>query len=126
MADSLAKAGYLVVMPDLFRGDPVPADALSDPNSTFNMTAWRARHPQSQVEEIIESAISTIRNDYNISKVAGTGYCFGGKYVARFLAEGRGFDAGFTAHPSFMQPDELSAITGPLSIAAAGTCIPSD
>ncbi|KAF7198620.1 Hydrolase tropI [Pseudocercospora fuligena] len=117
LADSLAKAGYLVVMPDLFRGDPVPADALSDPNSTFNMTAWRARHPQLQVEEIIESAISTVRNDYNISKVAGTGYCFGGKYVARFLAEGRGFDAGFTAHPSATTEDEWDAVASPISIA---------
>lgn len=45
------------------------------------------------------------------------GYCFGGKYVARFLAEGRGLDAGFTAHPSNTQPAEWEAISGPISIA---------
>ncbi|KAK4629486.1 Hydrolase pyvD [Fulvia fulva] len=116
LADSLAKAGYLVVMPDLFRGDPVPADALSDPNSTFNMTAWRARHPQSQVETIIESAINSTRGELEAEKVAAVGYCFGGKYVARFLAEGRGVDAGFTAHPSAVLAEEWEAIAGPISI----------
>ncbi|EME79812.1 uncharacterized protein MYCFIDRAFT_167590 [Pseudocercospora fijiensis CIRAD86] len=117
LADRLAQSGYLVVMPDLFRGDAVPAEALSDPNSTFDLTAWRSRHPQSQIEGIIESAINTVRKDFKISRVAGTGYCFGGKYVARFLAEGRGLDAGFTAHPSATTEEEWGAVAGPISIA---------
>lgn len=69
LADSIAKAGYFVVMPDLFRGDPVPADALSGGSSDFNMTAWRARHPQSQIEEVIDSALETIRGQFNASKI---------------------------------------------------------
>lgn len=104
-------------MPDLFRGDPVPADALSNPNSGFNMTAWRARHPQAQVEEIITSAINSTRGHFGATKLGAVGYCFGGKYVARFLAEGKGVDAGFTAHPSATTADEWDAISGPISIA---------
>lgn len=69
LADSIAKAGYFVVMPDLFRGDPVPADALSGGSPGFNMTAWSARHPQSQIEEVIDSALSTIRSQFKASKV---------------------------------------------------------
>ena len=30
-------------------------------------------------------------------------------------------DVGYVAHPSFVEADELKAIKGPLSIAAAGT-----
>lgn len=37
--------------------------------------------------------------------------------MARFLAEGRGVDAGFTAHPSNTLAEEWEAITGPISIA---------
>lgn len=33
---------------------------------------------------------------------------------------GNNIDAGYVAHPSFVESDELSAIKGPLSIAAAG------
>jgi len=52
-----------------------------------------------------------------------TGYCFGGKYVGRFLAEGKGPVAGFTAHPSFLSNDVIEAVKGPLSIGAAGKCV---
>lgn len=125
LADALSKAGYLVVLPDLFRGDPVPADALSDPSSNFNMTAWRARHPQSQVEAIITSALNTTRKHFGATKVGGVGYCFGGKYIARFLSSSvsssaeEGLNAGFTAHPSNTLPSEWESIspTRPISIA---------
>lgn len=99
------------------------------------MTAWRARHPQSQVEEIIESTISAVRADFNTSRLGAVvidishlvlydtltskpqGYCFGGKYVAIFLAPGRGLDAGFTAHPSAVTSAEWTDVDGPISIA---------
>jgi dienelactone hydrolase len=38
------------------------------------------------------------------------------------LKDGK-LDAGYTAHPSFVTHEELGAITGPLSIAAAGKLI---
>lgn len=47
---------------------------------------------------------------------------FSPQYVARFLKEGQ-VDVGYTAHPSFVTHEELGAIKGPFSIAAAGTCI---
>ena len=37
--------------------------------------------------------------------------------MARYLAEGRGVDAGFTAHPSATLADEWRAVAGPISIA---------
>ncbi|SMY22677.1 unnamed protein product [Zymoseptoria tritici ST99CH_1A5] len=117
LADSLAKAGYFVVMPDLFKGDPVPENALSDPNSTFDFPAWQKRHPQSGVEAIIDSTLSSMRTQYNVSTISSVGYCFGGKYVARYLASGKGIDAGFTAHPSNVQAAEWEAIASPISIA---------
>ena len=50
--------------------------------------------------------------------MAAVGYCFGAKYVVRFL-NSEGFDAGYVAHPSFVDDQELAAITHPLSIAAS-------
>jgi dienelactone hydrolase len=58
-----------------------------------------------------------MRNVYNVSTISAVGYCFGGKYVARYLAEGKGVDAGFTAHPSNVQAEEWDAIASPISIA---------
>jgi len=117
LADSIAKAGYLVVMPDLFRGEPVPQDALSDPTSNYSLPDWQKRHPMYEIESIIDTTLESIRTTYNASKIGSVGYCFGGKYVARYLAEGKGIDAGFAAHPSNTQAEEWDAVASPISIA---------
>ena len=53
---------------------------------------------------------------------ANCGLCLEAKYAVRFMRDGENkIDAGYVAHPSFVERDELSAIKGPLSISAAGT-----
>ena len=55
-------------------------------------------------------------------KIGAVGYCFGGKYVVRHLRPDSGkIDAGYTAHPSFVEPAELKDMKGPLAISAAET-----
>ncbi|EME44292.1 hypothetical protein DOTSEDRAFT_130966, partial [Dothistroma septosporum NZE10] len=121
LAYSFAKAGCPTVMPDLFHGDPVPASALSDPSSSFNMTAWRARPPHARVAVIITSAIRSRRGALEAKRLAAAGYCFGGNSIARFLAERRGVDAGFTAQLSAVLAEEWEAVAGPISIACSST-----
>ena len=76
------------------------------------------------VDPMFETVIKHLRDELGIKRLGGVGYCFGGKYVCRFLKEGGlrngGIDAGFTAHPSFVDAEEVRNIRGPLSIAAAG------
>ncbi|OWO99356.1 hypothetical protein B2J93_8753 [Marssonina coronariae] len=115
LADSFALAGYFVAEPDLFGGDAIPVDGLSDPS--FNFTAWNERHPPEVIDAIVASTIASLRQEYGVKKIVATGYCFGGKYIARFLAPGKGLDAGFTAHPSNVVDSEWEGIDAPLSIA---------
>jgi dienelactone hydrolase len=60
-----------------------------------------------------------MRETLNVKRIAAVGYCFGGKYVTRYLKPGQ-IDVGYSAHPSFVTHEELGAIKGPFSIAAAG------
>lgn len=53
-------------------------------------------------------------------KIGAVGYCFGAKYVVRFLKPGK-IDVGYCAHPSFVDDEELQAIQGPFAISAAET-----
>jgi dienelactone hydrolase len=117
LADSFAQAGYLVVAPDYFRGDPAPTDLVTP---GFNIMSWLPKHPESDVESILDTAMKHMKGELGVKKVGAVGYCFGGKYVARYMAKGKGLDAGFVAHPSRMEKSELGAIAGPFSIAAAG------
>lgn len=68
----------------------------------------------------LPSEMRTTTSDMWAQKIGAVGYCFGGKYVVRHLLPDKGkIDAGYTAHPSFVEVDELKAIKGPLAISAA-------
>ena len=102
-------------MPDLFHGDPTPLDKPPG----FDFMKWLSKHGIMKVDPIITSAIKMMREELHCERIGGVGYCFGAKYVARFLKPGK-LDAGFFAHPSFVSAEELKGIQGPLSIAASG------
>ncbi|KAH7129252.1 dienelactone hydrolase [Dactylonectria macrodidyma] len=113
LADSFARAGFTTVMPDIFQGDPAPHDI------TFDAEEFLAKHTTNVTDPVIETTVKYMRERLYFDRIAVTGYCFGGRYAFRFLAEGRGADIGFAAHPSFLQDSEVLAISGPASIAAA-------
>ena len=117
LADSMAKSGFFVVIPDLFHGEAVPADAMG---KGFDLYKWLGEHPPNTVDPIVESTIKALRAEYGVKKLGGVGYCFGGRYVMRFLAQGKGLDAGFAAHPSLVEIPEVEAVAGPLSLAIPG------
>ena len=106
-------------MPDLFAGDPVSVDELE---AGLDLTEWRARHPLPAIESVITTTIAYMRDELEVEKIGGVGYCFGGKYVPRFLTASGGIDIGFVAHPSVLTEAEITAIKKPLSIAAGSKC----
>jgi len=122
LADSLAASGeFTVIMPDLFHGDAYPFNN----DSTVDLYKWLARHAAERVDPVVEGIIEAMRGERGFSWVGAVGYCTGAKYVIRWLKEGEGkIDAGFVAHPSFVDAQELRDIKGPLSIAAAGEINP--
>lgn len=116
LADTISSAGmYTVVMPDLFHGDPHPYN-----DSTVDLYKWLAGHPAERVDPVVKSTLEHIRGNLGFNRVGAVGYCFGAKYVIRWLGKSGGIDAGFVAHPSFVEKEELRDIKSPLSIAAAG------
>jgi dienelactone hydrolase len=114
IADQFAANGYFVVMPDLFHGDAAPLNRSSD----FDFEKWHQGHGIERVSPAVEAALKEIKKA-GAKKIGGVGYCFGAKYVVMYLKPGD-LDAGFVAHPSYVEVDEMKAIQGPLSIAAAG------
>jgi len=116
IADQFAANGYLTVLPDIFHGDSIP---LNRPEG-FDLQKWRGGHGTETVDPVVTAVIKELREKYGVKKIGGVGYCFGAKSVVRFLKPGQ-IDAGYVAHPSFVDAEEVKAIEGPLSIAAAKT-----
>jgi dienelactone hydrolase len=104
-------------LPDLFNGDAIP---VQTPERGLNLTDWFLRHPTAEIDSIIESTIKYIQTELGVKRIGGVGYCLGGKYVPRFLAKGKGLNAGFVAHPSNLEPSEIQAIENPITMAAGG------
>jgi dienelactone hydrolase len=119
LADDFARAGYFTVIPDIFRGDPVPQRLLTEGFSNFDFPTWIGSHSTTRVEPIIDAAIKGMQ-DLGVKNIGAVGYCFGGRYVIRYLAPGKAVDAGFIAHPSLVETEEVEKVANPLSIAAAG------
>ncbi|SPQ26233.1 1d7c17ca-1cc0-4d42-b276-34afbfb10273 [Thermothielavioides terrestris] len=115
LADSFARAGFLVVAPDMFNGTPAPLD-FNTPG--FNQTEFTLLHSPADTDPIIAKGIEYMKTT-GVSKVAVTGYCFGDRYTFRFLAAGKGVDAGFAAHPALLEDSEVQAVTRPISVAFA-------
>lgn len=120
MADEFAARGYTTLVPDMFNGDQLD---ISTDLSKFDIMGWFQKgsdgnnpHGQEQIDAIGDESVKYLK-EQGFEKIAGAGYCIGAKYVVRQLKSS--LSAGFIAHPSFVSPEELTAITGPLSIAAA-------
>ncbi|KAH6721854.1 Alpha/Beta hydrolase protein [Leptodontidium sp. MPI-SDFR-AT-0119] len=114
---------YTVIMPDLFFGDPVPLNADM---ASFNLPEWMQgklhpkgiAHVPETVDPIVAASLKLLREKYRVQGIAAVGYCFGAKYAVRALGFG-GVDAAYIAHPAMITPEELSAVKGPLALAAA-------
>lgn len=126
IADQLAANGYYTVIPDLFN-----KDSLSNPYRPENFTImnWIQHglhgdkpHTVAEVDPIVAKALDHLEAE-GYTDIGAVGYCFGGKYVARFMSEEKGkrIKVGYVAHPSFVEEAELAAIRGPFSISAAET-----
>lgn len=93
LADQYAANGYYTVIVDTFRGDAL---TLNRPPG-FDFMAWRAKHAEKDVDPTVEAGIKHLKGK-GFKKIGGVGYCFGAKYVCRFM-NGKGIDVGYSAHP---------------------------
>lgn len=82
MADQFAANGYLTLIIDLFKGDPV----LLNPAPGFDIFKWIEAgtkgdnpHTKEYVDPIVVDAIKWLQSEKGIKKIGAVGYCFGAK-----------------------------------------------
>ncbi|KAI0766664.1 alpha/beta-hydrolase [Trametes elegans] len=100
LADDYARNGFRVVVPDLFEGDALPADALNVPGA-FDLGAWLGKHPAPHVADIVRKVLAALKAE-GVKRVGALGFCFGAR-PAFDLAFAGELDAVAVAHPSLLQ-----------------------
>ncbi|KAI8471171.1 MAG: dienelactone hydrolase family-domain-containing protein [Monoraphidium minutum] len=115
-ADRLAAAGgFLVIVPDFFRGDPVT-------EATRPMMAeWRLRHPRERVLDDFEAIVAEVkRTNPAITKIFQQGFCWGGLYSGLLSGPtAPKVDAAVGFHTSGLTPEIIDAVAGPISLQQA-------
>ncbi|WCJ23660.1 alpha/beta-Hydrolases superfamily protein [Euphorbia peplus] len=112
LADKIAAAGFYVVVPDFFNGDPYNPD-----NSERPVQAWLKDHGADKGFEDAKPVIQALKSK-GITAIGAAGFCWGAKVVVQ-LAKPEFIQAAVLLHPSFVSVDDIKAVEVPIEVLGA-------
>ncbi|RWR94731.1 endo-1,3/1,4-beta-D-glucanase-like protein [Cinnamomum micranthum f. kanehirae] len=112
LADKIAAAGFYVVVPDFFYGDPYAPDDIQKP-----IQVWIKSHGTDKGYEDAKSVVADLKSK-GISTIGAGGFCWGAKVVVE-LAKLSEIQAAVLCHPSLVTVDDIKVVKSPISILAA-------
>ncbi|XP_059448769.1 endo-1,3;1,4-beta-D-glucanase-like [Corylus avellana] len=115
LADKVAAAGFLVVVPDFFFGDPIIK--LDDPH--FDRDSWKKVHNPDKGCEDAKPVIAALKSK-GVSAIGAAGFCWGGKVVVK-LASSTDIQAAVILHPGQIADNEIDDVKVPIAILGAET-----
>ncbi|XP_057508323.1 endo-1,3;1,4-beta-D-glucanase-like [Actinidia eriantha] len=114
LADKVAAAGYYVVVPDFFYGEPYAPDNTDRP-----LPVWIQSHGTGKGFEDAKPVIAALKNK-GISAIGAAGFCWGAKVVVE-LAKSDYIQAAVLLHPSLVTVDDIKEVKAPLAVLGAET-----
>ncbi|KAK6511399.1 hypothetical protein TWF481_000315 [Arthrobotrys musiformis] len=147
LADTYAKGGFHVVMPDILERDYMPKEFFDviEPNAELrdqmtvqektenrrkmfnNMGRMFYRHRVYISKPRVDSFIETLRKDPEIGKVGIVGTCWGGYHAILQARPGTGISAIAALQPSFTKLQDWAAISVPtyVTFGTGDTIVPA-
>ncbi|KAK7363688.1 hypothetical protein VNO77_05839 [Canavalia gladiata] len=113
LADNIASAGYYVVAPDFFNGDPY------DPqNHNRPLSVWLKDHEPDEGFKAAKPVIEALKQK-GASAVGAAGFCWGGKTVTD-LGNSKDIQVAELLHPAYVTKDDIRGVKTPIAIVGAG------
>jgi len=113
LSDVYAKeSGANVYLPDLFEGDAVPIEVVTE-KKAFDFMKWKEGHSKEKVRPLFLAVIKDLKENHGITNIVSTGYCYGG-WCSIELAATDLVDGAVMAHPSAMEvPKDIENVKKP-------------
>ncbi|XP_023539325.1 endo-1,3;1,4-beta-D-glucanase isoform X2 [Cucurbita pepo subsp. pepo] len=112
LADKVAAAGFFVVAPDFFKGDPYVAN---DPNRPIK--EWLQEHGPEKSFDDGKAVVEALKSK-GISAIGAVGICWGAKVVVA-LAKVELIQAAVLLHPSLVTVDDIKEVKAHVSVLGA-------
>ncbi|PWA03607.1 hypothetical protein BB558_000296 [Smittium angustum] len=117
--DILARSGFRVIMPDIFRKDPTPVQSLGNPEKFMDFINRKATY------EVLKDDFALIKN--YIKNVEGfenvflIGFCVGSKMAMILSAHDPFYKAGALIHPTLLEISDFEKAQFPVVLLPAKT-----
>eukprot|EP01125_Pyxidicula_operculata_P013735 TRINITY_DN4558_c0_g1_i1.p1 TRINITY_DN4558_c0_g1~~TRINITY_DN4558_c0_g1_i1.p1 ORF type:complete len:253 (-),score=72.37 TRINITY_DN4558_c0_g1_i1:98-856(-) len=98
IADQFADAGFQVIAPDFFRGNPITDQFVKEKGFGAEFGAWAKQFPFEQMSADLDVAIATLKEN-GATKFGMIGFCWGSWVSLKASASGK-FSASALYHPS--------------------------
>ncbi|GMI64270.1 hypothetical protein like AT3G23600 [Hibiscus trionum] len=112
LADKVAAAGFYVVVPDFFYGEPYVSDKPDRP-----LPVWLKDHGPAKGFEDAKLIIDALKSK-GVSSIGAAGFCWGAKVVVE-LSKVALIQAAVMLHPSFVTVDDIKDAKVPIAILGA-------
>ncbi|KZV76849.1 alpha/beta-hydrolase [Peniophora sp. CONT] len=101
LADDYARNGFQTYAPDLFEGEPAPADHKNPDGSEWNIMEWFPRHAASHTVKRVQAVIDALK-EKGVKEFAAVGYCYGARLVFDLAFAGQ-LKVAAGSHPSLLE-----------------------
>ncbi|KAK9146756.1 hypothetical protein Sjap_006659 [Stephania japonica] len=113
LADKVAAAGYYVVVPDLFYGDPYAPENAERP-----LSIWIQSHSPDKGAGDSKPILEALKSK-GISAIGVAGFCWGAKPVLQLVTLDEVVKAGVILHPALITVDDIKDVKVPIAALGA-------
>ncbi|KAI0031332.1 alpha/beta-hydrolase [Vararia minispora EC-137] len=105
LVDDYARNGFQVYAPDLFEGDPAPANLLTTEGTPFDLQTWFPKHSGEHTGKRARAVLEALKAQ-GITRWGAVGYCYGARLVWD-LSYDKLIHVSACSHPSLIQPEDV-------------------
>lgn len=122
-ADIIAAQGFLVVVPDFFKGKPLAQENYppDTPEKEKIVQAFFAgpASPPDNLKLLSSFATAASKEFPQVTGHGILGYCWGGKIAVLASGQRDVFEATAVVHPAMLQADDATSLTAPIMLLAS-------